>query len=308
MAEKISVKQLRMRIMALERALFRDRLATDDEIKSVADRFKDRSGKDLLWEHWAILRGMVIGKKATHSKADSIDVSEESLAMAVKALRDASETVEIPSIGKIFTIHPASWDRIERIEAHEWWLNRLILTRAFLIDSVNSGKESEVTKGEICSGCDRPLEAGKLGSILIEIREEMCVQRSMLLAQVIASSPAPVDKPVSWSSKITPEEEILLKQAYHRVNYDRIHELPTPRSEKGSRDLPQSWSFMFSTMEDRHKKPAAHFMRNRSLASIVAYLTIQAVRDQSIKDQVKTEAKHGGQKARGRVPASNMAG
>jgi hypothetical protein len=79
-------------------------------------------------------------------------------------------------------------------------------------------------------------------------------------------------------------------QAYHRVNYDVITRLPQPTSKAGERTLPQSWAFLFAHQADRERRPAVEIMRDRSLASTVAVIVLQAIRDQKLHAKGKADA------------------
>lgn len=275
-----SAAVLRRRIAFFQRNLLRSGLATEEEIASVADPFSKRRDKDALWEHWAELKAIAIARVTTKK---STEVADESLEAAVAALSDQSYEVRLSSIGKAFHITPASFKRIRTIEDHAWWVNMLTAGRALLLADVG---DVPAAKGEVCSECDRPLVAGALNELLERIGDELDYQRSMLYAQVIAPTPAPVDNPVKWANKITPAEDSLLMEAYHRVTYDVIMQLPEPRSLDKQRELPRSWAFLFAQQAERERRPAIEIMRDRSLGSTIAVMVIESIRQSAMKGKI----------------------
>jgi len=128
---------------------------------------------------------------------------------------------------------------------------------------------------------------------LRRIAKAMEEQRGMVYANVVAPGPEPVEKSVSWGHRITPPENRLLMQAYHQVNYDVLSQLPEPESSDGIRSLPKSWAFLFSNLSDKEHIASADLMTDRSLASIVAVVVLQAIRDQTMRQEqeVKTALK-----------------
>jgi hypothetical protein len=281
-----SARELKRRVTFLQRNLVRGKLATEEDVKSVASRFKGKHDKDSLWEHWAELKVLAMSRMVDRRR--KIKVTGDSLNVAIDALKEQPITVNLPSVGRSVSIHPASWERIQAIEDHEWWINRLLVARAVLMSHASQGIPDVASPTDECPECHRPRRPGKLAGLLADIRKEISYQRSMLFAHVVSPNPAPVTKGVTWADKLTAIEEEALKEAYHRVNYDIIHNLPSPRSERDDSALPHSWAFLFTAMEDRQRKPALHFMRDRSLGSVVAYLVLQEIKEQSIKDKVKS--------------------
>lgn len=282
-----TVTQLRGRIEFLRRNLLRGKLADESELDKIAARFKGERSKSSLWAHWAELKAIAIAKAKNNDPSAIPEVSEESLEVAVMALADKSVDVFLPSLKQTFTVVPASFSRIEALEGHAWWLARLEAARAVLLEDANTGKVNKNVAAEYCEKCERPLEVGSLDEILKRIQLEIDQQRDWVLAHAVAPTPAPADKPVNWGDRITTAEYTLLVQSYHRVNYDIVSRLPEPKSENGARTLPRSWAFLFSHQADKERRPSAELMRDRSLASVVAVIVLEAIRGQMMRAEGK---------------------
>lgn len=289
MAKKVPISELRNRIAFLQRNLIRSRLATKEELDTVASRFAKARSKDALWEYWAELKAVAIARAI--KRGPRVGLSEESLQAAVEALSDQTCDVTLISINETFTIYPASYKRIEVLEEHAWWVARLEAARTLLIQSANKGSPHYLSQSdEVCSQCNRPLSPGRFNELLQRIQEECEYQRAMLYAQVTITGPAPAKEPVDWAAKITPAEDLLLMEAYHRVNYDVIMRLPEPKSQDNQRSLPRSWAFLFSHQANRERRPSVEVMRDRSLGSVVAVLVMEAIRHESLKKKGKVDA------------------
>lgn len=282
-----SADQVRRRIANLTFGLERSGLATEEELASVAARFQGESDVEKLWEYWAELKALGIARIGERKKKGP--VNEQQLEVAAEALAEKPEKVELPSLKKTITVHPASYARIQRIEEHAFWMSMLEAARSLLLDRARTGQPSPATSGKPCGECGRPTEPGRLEDLLDRTRTELKLQRAALYGQVTAPGPAPSQESVDWAEKITPLEEALLMQAYHRVNYDVIQGLPEPKSKDGERDLPRSWAFLFSSMALREKKPAAEIMQDRSLASIIATFVLEQLREEEREAKRKKE-------------------
>ncbi len=79
-------------------------------------------------------------------------------------------------------------------------------------------------------------------------------------------------------------------EAYHRVNYDVITRIPEPSSSDGERQLPHSWAFLFAHRADRERRPAVELTCNRSLGSLIANMSLEAIRDQQLRSKGKIDA------------------
>jgi hypothetical protein len=281
--------QLRGRIDFLRRNLLRGGTATETELDSIAERFKGERSKGSLWAHWAELKAIAIAKATTRDHNAIPELDEDSLEAAVTALADKSVSVFLPSLKRTFNIVPASYTRIELLEGHAWWLSRLEAARAVLLEDANAGKINKHVAAEYCEKCERPLEAGSLDETLKRIQAEIGAQRDWVLANAVAPTAAPADKPVNWGDRITAPEYTLLIESYHRVNYDIVSRLPEPKSENGARTLPRSWAFLFSHQADKERRPSAELMRDRSLASVVAVIVLEAIRGQMMKAEGKVD-------------------
>jgi hypothetical protein len=285
----VLTKELASKVAFLERNLKQKKLVTSEELSEIADRFAGRK-KDDKWRHWAELHALALTRlpKASEVK-EPRGMSPESLQVAVEALRETSENVSLLD-GTVLTIYPASFDRIAKVEDHAWWITRLTAGRMIIIEMLEDGKKPEIVKGEVCEKCDRPLEPEGLQTLLNGIEKEISYQRSMLYAQLVAPTPAPVTEPIMWSEKITPAEDRLLLEAYHRVNFDVITRLPEAKSQDGERELPRSWAFLFAHQADREKRPAVELTRDRSLASSIAVMVMESLRDQHLRGKGKVDA------------------
>lgn len=292
MARKaLSQKQLKDKVAFLERNLVRSGMATEEEVKGLLQRFEKRRDKDSYWERWAELKALVMTRSAGRAECRSAPVlSDESLDVAIAALSETVEEVQLPSISRTVNVVPASFKRIELLEGHAWVLARLQTARAILTEKAQSGDLPKQVQGESCETCGRPLEVGKIYETISRLEEEVSYQRSWLYAQVTSSSPAPATEPVDWGDKITPAEEVLLMQAYHRTNHDIITRLPEPKSEDGQRALPRSWAFLFATQASRERRSSVEVMRDRSLGATIAVLVLEAIRYQQLKKEGKTDA------------------
>lgn len=282
-------RELVAKIAFLERNLKQKGLVTSEELSEVADRCAGRK-KDDKWRHWAELHALALSKLPGVANVQSPKkVSPEALQVAVEALRETSQDV-ILADGIVVTVSPASFDRIAKIEDHSWWLARLAAGRLLVIEMIEEGKPPPAIRGEVCEKCDRPLEPDGLKVLLDGIHKEMMYQRSMLYAQITAPTPASVTAPVKWSDKITPAEDRLLLEAYHRMNFDVITRLPEATSQDGERELPRSWAFLFAHLADREKRAAVEFTCNRSLSSIIAVMVMESLRDQHLRSKGKIDA------------------
>lgn len=285
MATRTSVHELRNRVEFLHRNLLRQGLVTAEELSAVAKRFPGKA-KDDLWPHWAELRALAIGRAVTRKG----DVSPEALKVAVDALADMSLEVRVPSINKTFAIVPASYQRIRFIEEHSWWLNRLEAAKALYMHKKNKGIPDVDLDGKVCGECNRPLAPGNMKELSSRIEKEIEYQRAMVYANVTAEGPEQVTEPggwLKWGKRINLAENILIMETYHRVTYDMLARLPEAKSSDGLRTLPKSWAFLFSNLADKEHRPASELMKDRSLASIVAVVVLQAIRDQKSRNEQK---------------------
>ncbi len=284
---QLLLAELKKRIAFLERNLVRSRLATEQDVRTVADRFKGARSKDKLWEQWAELRALALARALSHEPER--EFSRESLEAAVAALGDQTQEVTLRSVGETFTIHPASFLRIKKIEKHAMWVAQLDAASSVVLTGVVTGEKHSASP-EVCETCERPLAPGQDDELLARIQTEMEYQRSMLYANVVAPGPQPVEEPVDWSGAVTQMEETILMQVYHQVTYDVLAQLPSPKSKDGERELPKSWAFLFANHADREHRPSVEGMRDRSLGSIVAVMVLQAIRDQKIHAKGKVDA------------------
>lgn len=274
--------QIRRRIANLTFGLERSGLATEEEIASVAARFEGNSEIDVLWEHWAELKALGLARISQRKKAGP--VTENQLELAAQALAEKPEEVYLPSLKQKFRIHPASYARIERIEEHSFWINMLEAARSLLLLETTEGKHTPASAGNICPQCGRAREPGQLDDLLKRIREELTYQRAALYGQVVAPGPAPHETDtgepvlVDWGNRLTPLEDALLMQGYHRVNYDVVRGLPEPRSADNERELPRSWAFLFASISMKENRPARSVMRDPSLASIIATFVLEEIK------------------------------
>ncbi len=284
----ISLGELRERIAFLYRNLDRSGFTTKEFLVSIRDRFnKGKRNKDSLWEEWAELRAIAISG-ATRKKSG---LTEDALTAALSALKEEVSVIHVPSIDQSFSVCPASWARINIIEEHEWWLRRLEAAKSILTVEADHGVPNRFVIEKRCTACGGITEPGSLKQLLNDVSAEIRFQRGMILANVVAPTPAPITEPADWVDDVTVVEEELLKQTYHRVNFDVIQQLPDPVSADNQRNLPRSWAFLFQSLEERTHKPAAHFMKNRALASIIATIVLETIKSQAAKDAASDKSK-----------------
>jgi len=299
-----SKSALRKRIAFYERNLKLQQLATADEIEAVASRFRGRPTKDELWQWFAELRSLA-RRNEWKSAEGSGRVTADELDAALEALEGRGEYVQLASVKLVVRIVPASYDRINLIEHLEWTALRLEAAEALIRRKIDAGDDAELPgyDVDICPECERPRRPAALDELLARIQAEITHNRGLIYAQVTAPgpSPAPAAEGVTWASKLTPIEHVALVQAYHRVNLDLLRRLPKPMSRDGERELPTHWSFLFAQLEARTDKqiPADRFMRDRSLAAIVAAVSLEEREHESSrkKAEERQRAEAGARKA-----------
>lgn len=257
---------LRSRVAFYRRNLKAAKLATEAEIANVASRFPG-DGKDDLWEELAHLMSLARrrewrGSQGSQSRADALDI-------ALYAMADKPITVELPSARRGVKVHPASWPRILLIEDQDFWLQQLHVLR-------------EVIRSNYAD-YDEPQR------MLQEVAEEIDTVRLELLAQVIAPGPAIYEgRPPEWLVRLTPIEDMALKQAWHRLNLEPLLTMPKPVSKKGDRELPSHWAFLFESVSWRTKQASPEVVHNRSLVSMVAESSVRAIQESG---KMKQEAR-----------------
>ena len=300
MARK-SLPDLKRLVGHLERDLLRRDAATQEELDELREAAGKRPRKDDYWQWWADLRAFVKRSAWIERKRGNIQ-DADALEVALAALEERPEFVELPSAGVNVRITPASRSRIEILEDHANLELRLETGRRYLHGLILDGKalKNRARIPELCPECERPLEAGDTADLLTRVTAELQYQRSCLYAQVTAPGPEPipVGSTVEWADKITPEENLALLGAYHRVNLERLRNLPAPISTDGSA-LPSHWSFLFARQAAKEKKPAHVIMRDRSLVSIMAVAILEGHRDDIQRKEAKQKAEREGKGAKG---------
>jgi hypothetical protein len=284
----VRVKELRRRISFLERNLVRGGLATAEQVAAVVSQHQGRSTMALV-EQYVHLKALAINAGSQQQHPVRKHSSDDALQAAVHALSDQSHSVHLPSLGHAVTVTPASYARINAVEDHEWWMLRLLAARMMLVNDAEHGTPHPATQAKVCTACQRPLAPGKLKEVLAELDREIMYQRSMLYANVVAETPAPVTTPVSWADQLTSAEDALLRETWHRINYEILSRLPQPTGTSGS-DLPRSWAFLFAHQADRERRSPVEIMRNRSLASLVAVVVLETIRDQTLRAKGKVSS------------------
>jgi hypothetical protein len=252
-----TANRLRNRIESFERLLQVERLATDAELESVAKSYPGKT-KEQLWLRYAELKSYA-RRKEWQALKERRPATAESYDVAIAALEDRPETVELPSVDLRVRVTPASWARIMRVEDIDWWLHRLVASRMVL----------KADAGE------------NLDELLDRVINEISHQKALLFAQVAAPTPAPwTDEPVEWADAITPLEEVGLLEAWHRVNTDLLRGLPQPKSRRDGKPLPQHWSIVFQSVAWREKRAPVDIIRDRSLVSVCAATALEAIKSE----------------------------
>ncbi len=301
----LTVRELKNRIAHYERDLTRRGAVTPQELEEVTALFSGRRlYKDDFWKWWAELRAYA--KREAWLAVKRGDITDaDALEAAIEALEERAETIELPSAGLHVSVTPASWARIQIIEDHAMLELKLQATRHFLLERIREGKPIKRKRGatvELCSECERPIEAGNTVELLQRTEAELSFQMGSIYAQVTAPGPEPLPlgSVVEWVRKITPEEHITILGAYHRVNLERLRRLPAPAGRDKKTALPTHWGFLFARLAAQENKPAAEIMRDRSLVSIVAVTILEGRRDEIQRKEAKTEAaaEAGSKKAR----------
>jgi hypothetical protein len=249
-------------------------LATEEELEAVAKPYKGRPSKDDLWEWYADLKALARLRKSQETTAGRYD-DADAFEAALAALEDRAESVYLPSIDLTVDVRPASWLRIMKIEKHSWWSDRLLATNVYFASDLIVEKPPDLPELQ-----DR-------------IMGEISLQRNLLYSEITAPSPAPAVELVDWADRITPLEEMALVQAYHRVNYDLLATLPTPRSKDGKRELPNHWAFIFEGIAWRERRAPIEIIRDRSLVSVVAATILEYIKAERL-DKQKTGGKKAG--------------
>ena len=108
---------------------------------------------------------------------------------------------------------------------------------------------------------------------------------------------------ISWAEKITPAEHVALLQAYHRVNLERMRDIPRPTTEDGESELPSHWSFVMAHQAHHESRPPKEIMKNRSLAAIVATLSLEGLQVEERNRKLEKEMK--AREAASKIKAGN---
>ncbi len=98
-----------------------------------------------------------------------------------------------------------------------------------------------------------------------------------------AEGPAPALQAAGWADRITPSEEMLLLEAWHRVNTDALRRLPRPKSKKDKKQLPNTWAMVFQSVAWRERRPPIEIVRDRSLVSICAETVLETIKQEDGK-------------------------
>ena len=263
-----SKRQLRDRVAFFRRNLVNHGWATEEEVDSVAQSFPGAT-KDDLWQQLAMLmtygrRGEWKGarSKETEARADELDV-------ALSALEDRPETVELPSVNDgdgpmRVTVRPGNWARLNRIDDCDFWRWRLEAARIYLRQEIEAGRDVD-----------------EFDDWTRRIEEELNWTRAMIYAHATAPGTEPwkEPEPPAWCYKLTPVEELMLIQAYHRVNLEPMTLMPKPRGRDGKSELPRHWAFLLQSVSWREKRPVREVIHDRSLVSIVAEATLEGIRN-----------------------------
>ncbi len=278
--------EFKRRIAFFERNMERAGLATKAEIAAVAVRAKEWAEPESLIYQWSDLRALLVQRNVT-------TVDPEALEAAVAAMEERPEWVSLPSVDKMVAIRPASFERITLIEKLDFNMKLLLAAKTWLMAQRAVGERPSGAKPP-CGECKRPFASDGAFDLIDRLGREEDFHRASLYTQVIAEGPEPHEGPlVKWATKLTVGEHMLLLQAYHRVNTDPITRISKLVSRDGKRDLPMSWSFLFTAMEEREHRPAKEIMRDRSLASIVAVCVVGAVQFRAMEKKAKDKAERG---------------
>lgn len=284
----MTVRALKRLIDVQKRNLIRSHLATPAEVAAVEKKHQERPARHRWIFIWGDLRVLIAVKMTAKGGGK---VPPDALAAAILALEEAPETVWLPSLKRQVDVCPASWDKINAIERCDWWLPRLEAGRFVLMHDTENGRPTKADSRAVCEACERPTHPGNLDELLTEIGQESAHMRAWIYAHVTSGSAAPAEEPVSWASEITVVEHTALVQAYHRVNTDIIRRLPKPMSRDGEREQPRHWSFLFAHQADHQEVPPKEIMRNQSLASLIAVVSLEAISHQALQKKGKVDAK-----------------
>lgn len=335
-----SKRELQSQVEFLERNVVRRGQATQAEIDELRQKHKERrrdqgrkrANMEDLWRWWADLKSFWRREEsgAVHTGrvgAPKRKLGPDPLDAALKALEDRPEYVELPSVGLFVRVTPASWDRIQEIESLDWWLMRCEAARWLVRDRVKeSGRLPDDTPP--CGECGRPMEPVELDQIGKDIRQQIVLLKGLIFRQITAPGPEPAVQqiagdgivraivrtvkwllgklelePVRWGSKITPAEHVALLQAYHRVNLERMRNIPRPTTEAGDSELPSHWSFVFAHQAHHESRPPKEIMKTRSLAAIVATLSLEGLQVEDRNKKLEKEMK--AREASAKIKAGN---
>lgn len=269
MGQERSEGWLRHRIAFYQRNLVNAGLATEAEIATVASELAEASTKDDLWMVLANCKSYARRREWRGRRNGKGKPDPDELDVALRAMEDRPEVVELRSVGQTVKVVPPSWARLMRVEDLDFWLQQLTACRALIKQDMDIVEEPE--------------------RALRELAEEVDRVRADLYAQVTAPGPEIHEGPrPPWVDRILAVEETALLQAWHRVGLEPLMEMPSPKSRKG-KELPRHWAYVFESVAWRERRPVREVVHNRSLISLVGQTVMSGLRDTDGK-QAKGEA------------------
>lgn len=266
MGREYSENWLRHRVAFYQRNLVNAGLATEAEIATVASGLSEAS-KDEVWMILAQL--MSLARRREWQGGRKSATGPDALDVALRAMEDRPEVVELQSVGLTVQVTPPGWARLMRVEDQDFWLQQLAACRILVHEDMDRVEEPE--------------------RVLRELAEEIDRVRADLYAQVTAPGPELYDGPaLTWPDKIQAVEESAILQAWLRVGLEPLMEMPNPKGRKG-KELPRHWSYVFEAVAWRERRPVREVVHNRSLISMVSQTVMSSLRDSDGK-QAKGEA------------------
>ena len=275
MGREYSESWLRHRVAFYQRNLVNAGLATEAEIATVASEFPGES-KDELFMGLAHLMSLARRREWQGKRNGKGQPDPDALDVALRAMEDRPEVVDLRSIKQTVQVNPPGWNRLMRVEDLDFWLQQLVACRMLLHEDMDRVEEPDRT--------------------LRELAEEIDRIRTDLYAQVTAPGPELYEgAPPEWPDKLWAVEETAIMQAWHRVGLEPLMEMPAPKSRKG-KDLPRHWAYVFESVAWRERRPVREIVHNRSLISLVAQTVMAGLRDsdgKQAKGEALKEALHG---------------
>ena len=244
-------------------ATMRPPILTDEERDNLhaSDVDPDDRTKDDWWKRYTEVRSY-LRRKEFQSFQKQQDIDEGPILSVV-----ANDPIEVElSDGSLKQVYMASYDRIMLVENYDFLIKAIQIARTSIMEDI--------------------LVVDDFHAMLDRLREEEVGATQMLLAQVCAPGPEPLDlqEVPEWCSKLIPEDGKALLSAWLTVNVERPAaaerviraKWPTKKESKDrtGKDSLGGFSFLFLSVSWREMVPVHTIMKDRALAGIlVQYLT-----------------------------------